>query len=188
MKSNEANRRRDICTECLDFKPIKARGCCQNCHHKYKRKHNKRFYLSTRYTEIKQRCTNPRQKNNYLYNGKLNMTREDFLKRFINDKNFIKLFKTWEESGYDLKLSPSVDRIDNNGYYEISNIQFITHSQNCTKDQEKTPINVYKNGKLIATYESQGLASRELNVPQSNIWKVLNKQRKTAKGYYYEYA
>lgn len=187
MKSNEAKRRKDNCVECLNFKPIKARGCCQNCHHKYKRKNNPNFYLSTRYTEIKQRCTNPNNHTNYLYAGKLKMTRDEFLNRFKNDPTFINLFNSWKQSNYDLRLSPSVDRIDNSGFYEISNLQFITHSENCTKDQKKTAINFYKNGKFVATYESQGLASRELGIPQSNIWKVLNKQRKTVKGYYCEY-
>ena len=36
-------------------------------------------------------------------------------------------------------------------------------------------------------FRGQGEAERILNIPQANIWKVLNKQRRSAGGYYFEY-
>lgn len=52
------------------------------------------------------------------------------------DKNMYKfnvLFKNWQNSGFDKKLSPSIDRIDNNRGYELDNMQWLTHSQNSKK-------------------------------------------------------
>ena len=45
-------------------------------------------------------------------------------------------------------------------------------------------VNVSSKKKLY--FRSQGKASKELGVPQSNIWKVLNKQRRTAGGYIFQ--
>ena len=48
----------------------------------------------------------------------------------LNNPDFHYLFKEWQESGYDSKLSPSVDRIDERFGYELWNMQFVTHSEN----------------------------------------------------------
>lgn len=37
-------------------------------------------------------------------------------------------------------------------------------------------------------FESQGVASRRLNIPQANIWKVMRGRRRTAGGYFFEEA
>lgn len=168
--------------------PIKAKDMCQNCWHKYKRKNNFEFFLRTRYTEIYQRCTNKKRNCSHIYNGPDICTRDEFLSRFLRDKNFISLFKKWESSGWEYKLCPSIDRINVKLGYTLDNIQFITHSENATKDQEKTRVNVYKKNKLVYTFCSQGEAGRKLNLPQPNIWKCLVGLRKTCGGYSFKYA
>ena len=50
-----------------------------------------------------------------------------------SDPEFIRLFKEWEESGYEYKLTPSIDRIDNSRGYDLDNIQFLTLSENSKK-------------------------------------------------------
>lgn len=184
--SNESKRRKDNCIECGDFKPIKARNCCQNCHHKYKRRNVPRFYLSTRYSEIKQRCINLKYKRSDIYNGKLDMTREGFIKKFINDITFLRLFKEWQDSGFQYKLAPSIDRINNDGNYHLDNIQIITHGANSSKDQETVPLLVYKNGKIFTKFKSILEAAKVLKVHTSNIHKVLNGKRNHTGGYYFE--
>ena len=183
----EKDRRKDYCNSCARFMPIKAKDMCQNCWHKIKRKYHPEFYLRTRYTEIVQRCTNPNNKRADIYNGKKVCSREEFLNNFLNCPIFLALFENWKNNDFSVKFSPSVDRIDVKKDYTLDNIQMITHSENATKDQEATPINVFMDNKFFAEYVSQGEASRVLNVPQANIWKVLVKQRKTAGGYYFEY-
>ncbi len=189
MATDESKRRKDNCESCQDFKPIKAKNMCQNCWHKTKRRTIPKFYLSTRYTEMNQRCNNINYKRSDIYYGKKLCTREQFINRFLNDEQFLKLFDQWKVSGYDAKLAPSIDRINVKGDYTLDNIEFITHSANATKDQPMTEIDCYTKDKIfLRTYPSQGEAARALGVPQSNIWKVLNKIRNSAGGYYFEYS
>lgn len=50
-----------------------------------------------------------------------------------NKKQFIKLYKKWEKSGFERKLSPSIDRIDSSKGYSIDNIQWLALTDNCKK-------------------------------------------------------
>lgn len=180
----ESNRRKDNCVSCKNFKPIKAKDMCQNCWHKVKRRTQPEFYLRTRYTEIKQRCTNEKRKTAKYYIDKKVCTKEEFLKRFLNDKHFLELFNQWIKSGWDYKLSPSVDRIDSSKDYTLDNIQMITHSHNSTKDQIKQEVFVYtKSGELVGHFRSHIEAARKLDLHVANIWKVINGERKTTGGY-----
>ena len=190
MSRDESKRRKDNCVTCGFFKPIKAKSMCQNCWHKVKRKTNKDFWLSTRYTEIVQRCTNPNNVRTNNYNGLEYCTREEFKSKFINDSQFLYTFEQWAIRNYDILYSPSIDRIDNTKGYTLDNIQVLTHSDNSSKDQERVAVNCYtKEGVFIRTFESQAQAEEMLdNVYQANVWKCCNGLRKTAGGYRFEYA
>lgn len=61
------------------------------------------------------------------------VTREEFLKFAVNNVEYNRLYKQWEDSGYILKYCPTVDRIDNNKGYTLDNIQFLSLSANSTK-------------------------------------------------------
>jgi len=187
-RQSEANRRKDTCIECGRFMPIKAKNMCQNCWHKHKRRYDLNFFLRTRYVELKNRCSNPNEpKNNYL--GMKYCSLMEFYSFFINDNKLKKLFKNWQKSNFDFKLAPSIDRIDPKKGYILGNMQFITHSENCTKDQIMTKIRMFSKDRIyIRDFISQGEAERQLGIPQANIWKVLNKERNSAGGYYFEYA
>lgn len=58
---------------------------------------------------------------------------EDFKAWAIQNEVFIELRKRWFKSGYDPRLSPSIDRIDPRLGYQLSNIAFITRSANASK-------------------------------------------------------
>lgn len=73
-----------------------------------------------RLTSIKTRCLNPKHPQFKNYGGR-----------------GIKCLITWEELRFlwvrdeaDKMIKPTVDRIDNNGHYEVSNCRFIEHSEN----------------------------------------------------------
>lgn len=63
---------------------------------------------------------------------RISFTKDEFL-AFVKNSNYLKLYKKWEKSNFDYKLSPSVDRIDNRKGYSLDNIQLITKSENSKK-------------------------------------------------------
>lgn len=190
-KNREEQRPKYFCHTCNVFKSIKnvKLNLCQNCWHKVKRKTQPEFFLRTRYTELVQRCINPNtNKHTYkCYYGKTFCTREEFLNKFLLDPIFLSLFHNWQKNNNIINLCPSIDRINNKLDYSIDNLQFLTHIENIKKDKI-IAINCYHKNIFVRKFESQSEASRQLNLEQSNIWKVLNKERKTTGGYYFEYA
>lgn len=68
----------------------------------------------------------------HLYKGLPILDKHVFYIWALENKDFKKLFKTWELCGYDRKLTPSINRIDSSKGYILGNIEFITHSENST--------------------------------------------------------
>lgn len=180
---SESKRRKDICVECSLLKPIKAKQMCQNCWHKFKRKHNVNFYLRTRYTELKQRCISNTKNCSKYYYGLKYCTLDEFLSKFLNNSEFLDLFTQWQQSNFVYSLAPSIDRIDKSKGYIIDNLQFITHGFNATKDNEnRIPIDVYtRDGVLLKSFDSLNSAVDYYQVQQSNAWKVLYGKRNHTK-------
>ncbi len=77
---------------------------------------------------IKRLRTHPNYKDK-----KVTFSKEEFVDFVLNNENYKRIFKEWEESGFELMLTPSVDRIDNKGNYSFGNIQIITLIENSTK-------------------------------------------------------
>jgi hypothetical protein len=70
---------------------------------------------------------------------------EAFYSFAITNEDLQRLFIAWEESGFIIRLTPSIDRIDNKLGYEIGNLQFITQSENSSKGiREKLDVRVQK--------------------------------------------
>lgn len=66
-------------------------------------------------------------------NRKLLFTLQDFL-NFLPETKYIEIHQRWAKNGYKKKFAPSIDRIDNDGNYELDNIQIITHGENSQKE------------------------------------------------------
>lgn len=183
-KTDESKRRKANCIECSNFKPIKAKDMCQNCWHKVKRKYHKNFFVSTRYTELKQRCINPNNTDGRYFNKKY-CTKEEFINFSMNCPKLSQMYKNWQDSGFEYTLCPSIDRIDKQRGYEIDNIQWLEHGKNCSKDNEsKIKVEIYtKNGQFVGVYDALNEACVKLDIIQANAWKVLHGERKTANGY-----
>ena len=96
----------------------------------YSRKYRKtkRGFLSTTFTNMSSRVQGKSKP--WLYKGLPICDRYDFIDWSIKDRMFNMLFDEWERSGYDMKLTPSIDRIDSNNGYIFSNMSWITHSEN----------------------------------------------------------
>jgi len=62
-----------------------------------------------------------------------NFTLKEFHNKFLNDENFLKIFHSWENSGYQYYYKPSIDRINPDKSYSKDNIQMLTWYANRTK-------------------------------------------------------
>ncbi len=154
-----------------------------------KQKTQPKHFLRKVHIGIKNRCDKSSSKNNMkYYYGKEYCTRDEFIDKFINDSNFLKLFKEWQKSDFLYDKTPSVDRINNEGDYTLDNMQFLTVAENSGKDKEKLPILMYdlKNN-FIREWESKWQAHKELGIPNGNICKVVYGLRRSAGGYRFKF-
>jgi hypothetical protein len=86
--------------------------------------------LMRNYRNMESRVKGIQTKKFHLYAGKKLLSREEFYEWAMNSVEFHCLFWEWEESGYEMKLAPSVDRVDPDKGYEIGNMEWVTHSEN----------------------------------------------------------
>lgn len=90
-------------------------------------------FLMRKYRNMKSRVTGVQYLKEHLYGGKELLDREDFYEWAINSPEFDVMFTEWESSNYDIKLCPTVDRKDADSGYVVSNMQWLTHSENSRK-------------------------------------------------------
>lgn len=89
-----------------------------------------RGMILERYKEMRCRVEGKRPRGRHRYEGLSICDKEDFLNWSEVDLVLHMLYRGWVESNYDKRLSPSVDRIDPTQGYILSNIRWVTHSQN----------------------------------------------------------
>lgn len=137
------------------------RNDCKSCVSKYQKEHNSILYRKhvLKINSIKKQN---REKNellafirrmyNYMqcrvrgqviidrkyknYVNKEICTRNDFIMFAMKNWNLKYLFCEWIKSGYQRKMVPTVDRIDNSKGYLINNIQFKSFRENVLKRWE----------------------------------------------------
>lgn len=89
-----------------------------------------------KYYMMKQRVLGKNKKHKYTVVGKNLCSLNDFLS-WCYSKNsmnqFIPIYQKWKDNKFVKKLSPSIDRINNNLGYEINNLQWLTQSNNSKK-------------------------------------------------------
>lgn len=82
------------------------------------------------YRNMLSRITGVQKKKHHLYAGKALLDKADFYLWTQDNEQFIKLFEAYQQSGFERKLAPSVDRIDSSKGYTLDNIEWVTHSEN----------------------------------------------------------
>jgi len=90
----------------------------------------------------------------------------------LADKDFIRLYNKWVDSGYKQDLRPSCDRIMDNHGYSFGNIQWITFRENLSKPkglQQKRIAMLDKSGSVIAVIFGINNAEKLLNTSSNTI-------------------
>lgn len=131
-------------------------------------------------TGIKQRCNNPKNCNykEYGQRGIKCLITEEELK-----------FLWFRDKAYSMK-QPSIDRIDNDGDYELSNCRFIELKINSGRSGYKhckVILQFDLKGNLIKEWPSIKVTSNELGINYSNIRSVVQGKQKTAGGFIWKY-
>lgn len=98
------------------------------CTNKYERTIN--GFLMRKYRNMESRVMGIQKLKSHLYQGKDLLDRESFYRWAKSSPEFHKLWNVWVISGYDRKLCPTVDRKDPKTGYHLSNMEWITHSEN----------------------------------------------------------
>lgn len=117
---------------------------CRDCINKHQREYRKvtnnkntikyektlKGFIMRMYRNMKSRVGGVQKAKFHLYEGKELLSKDEFYHWILNNKEFIKLFREYELSNYEMKLAPTVDRIDSSNGYILSNMEIITHSEN----------------------------------------------------------
>jgi hypothetical protein len=120
------------CKSCYNLKTRKLREKNNNTYTK-KYEKTKNGFIMRMYRNMKSRITGVQKAKYYLYENKPLIIKEDFYAWAKNNKQFDILFEAYKKSNYQMKLAPSIDRIDSLKGYSIDNMQFLTHSENSRK-------------------------------------------------------
>lgn len=121
-------------------------------------------------------------------------TLEQLHEKFLNDKRFLRVFKEWEKSGYNLQFQPTIDRIDCKKDYFLNNIQILTWAENRYKQRMELKvirarkIEMMQGEKIIRTFKSVTDATIQTGLHQSGISSCVTGVQKTTGGYSFRYA
>lgn len=97
----------------------------------------KNGFLMRAYRNMKSRVTGVQWRKRHLYSGKDLLTKDEFYEWSRNNPDFHSLFEKWEQSGYERKITPSVDRIDSDLGYFIENMRWVEFTVNCQNIRKK---------------------------------------------------
>lgn len=87
-------------------------------------------FLMRTYRNMLSRVTGVQWKKAHLYQGLSILPREQFYAWARGNADFWRLWRVWEASGYERRLTPSVNRIRATEGYELSNMEWLTHGVN----------------------------------------------------------
>jgi len=90
----------------------------------------KNGFLMRLYRNMQSRIAGVQRLKHHLYKGKYILPRDKFYDWANQSQQFHDLFLLWELSGHERRLTPSVDRINPELGYDLSNMRWVTHSEN----------------------------------------------------------
>ena len=98
--------------------------------HTKKYEKTKKGKLMRTYRNMESRTKGIVKGKRHLYEGLGVMQRDCFYSWSLGDEDFNKLYQEWVDSGYEKRLSPSIDRVDTALGYVEGNVRWVTHSEN----------------------------------------------------------
>jgi hypothetical protein len=93
----------------------------------------KNGFLMRLYRNMQSRVNGIQKTKYHLYAGKYLLPRDEFYEWAKPNTEFNRLFDEWEKSGYERRLTPSVDRINSKLGYETSNMEWVPFHENCRR-------------------------------------------------------
>lgn len=87
-------------------------------------------FLMRCYRNMKSRVTGIQKKGIEHYFNLEILDKKTFYTWALNDKEFNRLFSEWQQSGFERKQTPSIDRENSLHGYSLENIRWLTHSEN----------------------------------------------------------
>lgn len=125
-----------ICKECRNER---TRVYRLNNNNLWTRKYEKtkKGFLVRMYRNMISRVRGVQKDYIHIYKGLDILPKEQFYEFALNNSEFHRLFKEWEDSLYQRRLCPSIDRIDTKFGYIDGNIQFLTMSENSSKTSRR---------------------------------------------------
>lgn len=138
-KANSDPPKRIECKECCN---LRQRLYRINNSNKLTKTYEKSLngYLVRTYRNMLSRVKGILKKKAHLYEGLEILSKEKFYEWSLAS-NYPELLKNYKDSGYDMKLAPSIDRKDPLMGYVIGNIRWITHSENSSNTRQKGKLN-----------------------------------------------
>jgi len=98
------------------------------CTKKYEKTPN--GFLMRMYRNMQSRVTGVQKLKKHLYKGKALLDRQVFYSWAKSSTEFWKLYSEWIRKNYDRKLTPTIDRTNSSIGYKLSNMEWVTHSEN----------------------------------------------------------
>jgi hypothetical protein len=144
-----------LCSKCNIEKDLtnfyKHSAICKECKNEitrmYRFKNNniytrryektKKGFLVRMYRNMTSRVKGVQKDYIHIYQGLDILPKEQFYEFALNNSEFHRLFKEWEDALYERRLCPSIDRIDTKFGYTLGNIQFLTMSENSSKTSRR---------------------------------------------------
>ena len=132
------------CSKCKLDKPLEyfhkrlkskdGRRCsCKYCRNeKYNYRRSVKGKIVSVYSDMKRRVTGMTNDPNYI--GLPICTKDEFYYFSLSCPMYAKLFKEWEESGWQNEIKPYIDRIKPINGYVLDNIRWITFLDNVSKN------------------------------------------------------
>jgi hypothetical protein len=117
------------CKDCYNTKQRDKRSKMNN-HTTKKYEKTLKGKLVRTYRNMLSRVRGILKNKSHLYEGLEILDKECFYEWSLNNQEYLDLFKNWVEADYDLKLSPSIDRINPLLGYTLDNIRWVTFEFN----------------------------------------------------------